>query len=256
MHDARTRLLAQEGLGEEPHEVVALDELPPLVEEETAIVVAVPGESHIGTARAHRLGGGGTVFLQHGVRHAVREGAVGLVIDLDELERQVRLERSTMSPAPPLPALTTTLSARSCATIHVTEQVLEVLAADVERSVAPGACRLRREPPTFDERAHLLEAGVGADGARSLAHELHAVVVRRIVARGHHDPAIEPSGEGREVGALGTPEADIEHIGSAVAQAALHRRGERRARQADVVADRHALRLHERGVGAGDVVGE
>ena len=39
--------------------------------------------------------------------------------------------------------------------------------------------------------ANVLEAGVGADGLALLAHQLQAVVVRRIVAGGDHDAAVE-----------------------------------------------------------------
>ena len=63
-----------------------------------------------------------------------------------------------------------------------------------------------------DYIAHLLQARVGADRPRSLAHELHAVVVGRIVARGHHDPAVEVLGEGGEIRSLGPPQADVEHV--------------------------------------------
>ena len=70
--------LREEALGQQAHEVVPLDEPPALVEEEAAVVVPVPGQSHVRAAAAHRLGGGGAILLQHGVGHAVGECAVGL----------------------------------------------------------------------------------------------------------------------------------------------------------------------------------
>ena len=63
-----------------------------LVEEEAAVVVAVPGEADVGARAADGIRRGRAVLLEHRIRHAVRERAVGVVIDLDELERQMRLE--------------------------------------------------------------------------------------------------------------------------------------------------------------------
>ena len=90
--DARTGLLLEERLREQTDEVVALDETACVIEKETAVEVTVPSETHIGAVLADRLDGGRAVGLEHRVRHAVREVAVGRVAHLDELERQMRLE--------------------------------------------------------------------------------------------------------------------------------------------------------------------
>src|SRR6266850_7581467 len=100
MHDARSGLLPEKGLRQEPDQVVPLDELSALIEEEAAIVVPIPGHAHIRAGATHHIGGGGTVFLQHRVRDAVWEGAIGFVVHLDELEREVRLERIDDQPRP------------------------------------------------------------------------------------------------------------------------------------------------------------
>ena len=92
MDDARTGLLLEEGLRKQTDEVVALDETARMVKEKAAVEVAVPSEAHIGAVLADRLDGGRAVGLEHRVRHAVREVAVGRVAHLDELERQMRLE--------------------------------------------------------------------------------------------------------------------------------------------------------------------
>ena len=63
MHDARARLALQERLGQQADQVVALDELPVLVEEEAAIVVAVPGQPDVGAGAAHDVGRGRLVLL-------------------------------------------------------------------------------------------------------------------------------------------------------------------------------------------------
>src|SRR4029079_1075823 len=78
--------------GEQTDDVVALDERAALVEQEAAIVVAVPGAAAIGAMPLGPLDRRDPVRLQHRIRHAVRERAVRRMIDLDELERQMRLE--------------------------------------------------------------------------------------------------------------------------------------------------------------------
>ena len=64
-------------LGQQSDQVVALDELAALVEEEAAVVVAVPGQADVGARAPHRLRGRGAVLLEHRIGHAVRKGAVG-----------------------------------------------------------------------------------------------------------------------------------------------------------------------------------
>src|SRR6202163_1792529 len=100
MHDARPGLLLEKGLRQEPDQVVPLDELSALIEEKAAVVVPIPGETQVRAGATYYIGGGGAVFLQHRVRDAVRKGAVGFVVHLDELERQVRFERIDNEPRP------------------------------------------------------------------------------------------------------------------------------------------------------------
>src|SRR5256885_5361813 len=103
MHDARAGLLLEEALRQEPDQIVPLDELPALIEEEAAVVVPVPGETDVRAGATHHIGGGGAVFLPHRVRHPVREGAVGLVVHLDELEPPVP-RPAPLQGAPPPPS--------------------------------------------------------------------------------------------------------------------------------------------------------
>ncbi len=109
-----------------------------LVEEEAAIEVAVPGDPEVRTVLAQRLDRRPVVLGQHRVRHAVREGAVRLVLHLDELERQERLEPVDDSPAPPLPAFTTIFSGLQLRAVDVAQQVLDVLRHDVDCEALAG----------------------------------------------------------------------------------------------------------------------
>src|SRR6202012_5435752 len=82
--DTTTRLTLQKRFGEQPYEVVTLDELAVLVEEKAAIVVAIPGQAHVRAGPAHHVRRGSLVLQQHRVGNAVGEGAVRLMVDLDE----------------------------------------------------------------------------------------------------------------------------------------------------------------------------
>ena len=255
--DARTTLLLEEGLREQSHEVVALDEGAVLIEEEAAVEVAVPGEAQVGAVLADGLDGGRAVGLEHRVRYAVREMAIGRVPDLDELERQVRLEQVHERSRPAVAGIDHDLETTQLAAIDVGEQVVDVRATRVERVAqtrAPTVRRhRRRQPPVLDHRRHVLEARVGADRPRPLAHELHAVVIGRVVARRDHDAAVElaaraVAGGGREIHALRAALADVVNVDPALGETARQRRRKRRAREAHVMADDHARRLHEAGI--------
>ena len=105
---------AERPLGQQTHQVVALDELAPLVEEEAAVEVAVPGDAQVGALSHHRFGGNRPVLGQQRVGHPMWERCHRGVVDLDELEGADDLSSMSMTgPAPPLPALTTTFSGRS-----------------------------------------------------------------------------------------------------------------------------------------------
>src|SRR5687767_9340265 len=88
-----TRFTTQEHGGKQSDDVIALDEVARLIEQETAIVVTVPGNAQISLVLSNGLNGGLAVLLDHRVRHAIREGAIRLVMNLDELEWQMRFEQ-------------------------------------------------------------------------------------------------------------------------------------------------------------------
>ncbi len=92
VHHPAARLAAQQHRGQQADDVVTLDEPAVLVEEKAAVEVAVPGDAEIRAVRADGLDGRRAILLEHGIRNAVRKMAVRLVVHLDELERQVRLQ--------------------------------------------------------------------------------------------------------------------------------------------------------------------
>ena len=104
------------------------------------------------------------------------------------------------------------------------------------------------------DAADVLQAVVAADRARAFAHELHAVVVGRIVAGRDHDAAVHLARERREVDDFGAAEADVVDVDAGIEQALLERLAEQLAREPDVATDDHALRLQELRVGAADAI--
>ena len=92
VHDPLGSQLGQEGLSEQPYNVVALDEMAGAVEEETAVKIAVPGDAKIRLLGDHAIGCSGTVFDQQWIGDAIGEMAIRFVMHLDELEGQVRLQ--------------------------------------------------------------------------------------------------------------------------------------------------------------------
>ena len=252
--DAPTREALEEHRRQQADDVVALDEGALLVEEEATVEVAVEGDADVRLLAQHRLGGHRAVFFQHRVRHAVRERAVRLVVQLDELKRQVVLDQVDDQPRPAVARVRDDPDGLEHGPIDVAEQVLAIARADVglDHRALPGR---GAELAALRQLADVLQAGVAADRPGLLAHELHAVVVRRVVAGRDHDPAVEFLRERREINPLGAAQADVEYVHARIGQAADQRLGQFRARQADVAADRDALRLQPFGVGAADGVG-
>ena len=73
MYDGCAGRPTQRLLRQKAYQIVALDEVPALVEEEAAIEIAVPGKAEVGARLTHRRGGRFPLFGQQGIRHAVGE---------------------------------------------------------------------------------------------------------------------------------------------------------------------------------------
>jgi hypothetical protein len=114
--------------------------------------------------------------------------------------------------------------------------------------------RGRGELARLGQRTDVLQAIIATDGPRAFAHELHAVVVRRVVARRDHDAAIHLLEERREVHDLGAAQADVVDVDAGVEQALLERLAEQLARKPDVAANDDFARLHELCICAADAI--
>ncbi len=121
----------------QPHDVVALDEGAVLVEEEAAVEIPVPGEPEIRAVSADRRDGRRPVLLEHGIRDAVGKAAVGLVVDLDELERQVRLQLVDDEPRPAVAGIDHDFQGLELRHIDIGQQVRDIRVHGVDARRAP-----------------------------------------------------------------------------------------------------------------------
>ena len=162
---------------------------------------------------------------------------------------------ASIVPAMPLAPSRTTFSGCT-AEASMKPSTRSAKAGSTSRSLDLAAPLRRREVAgQRRRRAHLVEPRVAADRQRPAAHDLHAVVLRRVVRGGHDEPAVEAAVGDREVHHLGADEADVDDVGAAVAGALDRGRVQLGRRQAHVAPDRHAVRLEDLDVGAGGAVG-
>ena len=132
VHDRRAAVLLEERAREQADDVVAVDEPPFLVEEEAAVEVAVEGDAEVGAREAHLPRRRLAVLLEHRVRHAVREVAVRLVVDLGEPERQLLLEQVEPIAGAAVAAIADDRERLQLRGIDVREQVVAPGRLDVE----------------------------------------------------------------------------------------------------------------------------
>ena len=92
MHDNFTRMPTQHLDAEQANHVIAFDETPIMVEQKTAIEIAIPGNTDIGSMLRDRIDRRFSTFEQHRVGNAVRKSAVGLMLNFNKFERQNGLE--------------------------------------------------------------------------------------------------------------------------------------------------------------------
>lgn len=190
------RLLEQEGLGQQPDDVVALDEVPRVIEQEAAIEIPVKRDAQIGPQLQHGAAGLLAALGQQRVGDAVGKVPVRLAEQAVDVKggsplAQASGQRLHHVAGGPVAAVDHQLERSEGRNIDVTEQVIHIGVEHVERVIAPLA-RRRRELATLGQGADRIEPAVTADGARLLAHQLHAVVVDGVVAGGHLDAAVEP----------------------------------------------------------------
>ncbi|MNB84906.1 hypothetical protein D3C75_317890 [compost metagenome] len=74
----------------------------------------------------------------------------------------------------------------------------------------------RREVVSFRQPLDVAQAGVAADRPRAFAHQLHAVVVHRVMAGGHFNPTVDPKVESGKIDLFGAGKTDIQHVNARI----------------------------------------
>ncbi|KAG0940006.1 hypothetical protein G6F31_015220 [Rhizopus arrhizus] len=235
MDDLAARLAREQRGGQQADQVVALDEVAIGVEEEAAVEVAIPGDAEVGTVFAYRVAGGRAVFRQQRGGNAVGEAAVGLMLDADEFEGQVRGQCVDHQAGTTVASVGDDLQRLQAGDIDVAEQVLDVgrfVGILADRAVTVAQRRVGGR-----EVADVEQAGIAADRLGLFAHQLHAVVIHRIVAGSNHDAAGSLAVERLEVHFLGAAQADVDDIAATCGEPFDRGLQQLRAAQADVMAD-------------------
>ena len=87
-HDLIGRL-GQKGRCEQADNVITLDKFTGVVVEETAIEIAIPGDTKVSPGVLDQLDGRYPVFLEHRIGHPIGKMSIGIVMQFDELKRKV-----------------------------------------------------------------------------------------------------------------------------------------------------------------------
>ena len=98
VEDRRPGVLRERGPCEQRADEVPVAEGAVAVDEEAAVGVAVPGDAEVGAGRAHPLVDQPPVLLEQRVRLVVGELAVGLEVELVELEAEPTQDRADHRP--------------------------------------------------------------------------------------------------------------------------------------------------------------
>lgn len=79
-------LFLEEGLGQEANDVMAFNKFAGFVEQEAAVEVAIPSNSHVGLMSDYRISGGGAVSGRSGLGMPLGKIRIRVVVHLDEFD--------------------------------------------------------------------------------------------------------------------------------------------------------------------------
>ncbi len=222
VNDLRPRVFLEERFRQQADNVVAFDELPFFVEQEAAVKIAVKGDTHIGAVLNHRVASVVAALRQQRVRDTVREVAVRRVVYFDEGHRHVQRLKAGFKcidnrACRAVTGVNHQLQRFEVCHVDVAQQVVDVLFLQVDLLIAAASGFVnRREIVGLGQTLHVAQAGVAADRTRALAHQLHAVVVHRVMAGRHFDTAVHAQVEGGKIDLFCTGKADIQHVDARV----------------------------------------
>jgi len=177
------------------------------------------------------------------------------VQQFDEVEREMRLEQIDDLPCPAVPRIDNDLQRLERRTVDITQQVLDIGLAQIDPFDRTALDH--RGVATLDHEAlDVGQTGVATDRPRRFAHELHPVVVLRVVARGDHHAAVETHVKRGEVHLLGSTSPDIHDVDTGFGQTGGQRLRHPGAGQTNVVAHGDTLGSQEQLISMADTLGQ
>ena len=140
--------------------------------------------------------------------------------------------------------------------VDVCQDVLDVLVEHIDFFNLPLRAIERLEVALHHGLLNVLEPRIARNRARFLAHELHAVVLLRIVTRRDHDAAVQPIVRRREIDHLRAALPDVHDVGARLRQPLRKSATNRRSGKTNIVPDCDLLRMEEIDENAPDAIGK
>ena len=222
IHDLGARLLAQKYLCQQTDYIIAFNKFGFFIKQKAAVKIAVPGHAQISLIFAHQFCRSLAIWYQKRIRNPVRESPVRYFIDLDKFKRQIFGQFVQDRAGTAVPRVSHYLQRFQRLDVYISQQMLDIFRHDIITSYS--TLRLARH---LDMRkiltvnhhiSDLHQSRIGRDRSGSSAHELHPVILCRIVTGRYHDPPVSVQMCRREINHLRTALPDIDHITAAVPQ--------------------------------------
>ena len=235
----------QEVFRQQAYQIIAFHELSFFIAEETTVKVAVPGNAEVRMMLQHRVNRVLTVFFQHGIRHAVGERSVRLVVYLYETERQIVFQFVQHCAGPAVTGVHYNFNRFQFRSVDVFQNMLHIRLQNIlpgQKASGFAGHEMMREfiPPyhLFD----LLQARIHAHRSRIPPYQLQPVILRRIMTGRDHDPPVRIQVCGGKIYHFRAALTDIDYVGTAILQSVTQGLKQFRAGQADVTAHNHRFR--------------
>ncbi|CAM8485286.1 hypothetical protein ESCOMM068B2_23815 [Escherichia coli] len=218
MDDLRAGIFFEERFCQQTDNVVTLNKLPFFVKQETAVKIAIKGNAHIRAVFDDRIAGVVAAFRQQRIRNTVGEIAVRRVVHFDQFHGcaegfKAGFDGVHHRTRRAVPGVNHQLERREVFDVDITEQVINVSVTQVDLLIATAFGFIDgRKVVGFSQTLDVAQSGITADRASPFAHQLHAVVIHRVMAGGNFDAAIHAEMERGEIDLFGAGHANIQHI--------------------------------------------
>src|SRR5450759_1763215 len=230
--DHRRAGVARQHVGGEQHELpVGIDDVAALSDDAEAVAVAVEREADFGVAALQGFDQVGEILRHRGIRVVIGESAVHLAEEFGHLAAETAIQLRRVRTGDTVAAVDGDFHRPR--ELHVTGDACEVIGVDVGSAVTAIA---RRNVPAFDALPQSLDCVARERVARQ--HDLEPVVIGRVVRARHHYAGQGAEVVGREVEHRGGHAADVDYVDAGGLYTFGERRGEFRAGQPAVAADR------------------